>query len=174
MIWLFKVDEVFWGNKPKIDKHYVFDTNDFDFDINRYDISLYFGTANYYLLNETNDTEVYWLRFIGVNKNPTRVLVSDKSKIYDIVRNYYINKNQKKLIEKIKSKFGRKPLLVIPDVRSLNSDEDVITWGKIFDDMKTSPYIDIEQVRDCDRIAILSWLSSNFNAPIKKDKQQWD
>jgi hypothetical protein len=65
--------------------------------------------------------------------------------------------------------------LNISDVRSSsNFDEDVIKWGKIFDDMKTSPYIDIEQVRESDRIAIFSWLSSNFHAPIKKDKQQWD
>ena len=63
--------------------------------------------------------------------------------------------------------------LNISDVRS-SFNEDDIKWGKIFDDMKTSPYIDIKQVRDCDRIAILSWLSSNFHAPTKRDKQQWD
>lgn len=63
--------------------------------------------------------------------------------------------------------------LNISDVRS-SFDEDTLKWGKIFDDMKTSPYIDIKQVRDCDRIAILSWLSSNFHAPTKRDKQQWD
>jgi len=40
--------------------------------------------------------------------------------------------------------------------------------------MKTSPYIDIKNVRESDRIAIFSWLSSNFHAPIKRDKQQWD
>ena len=63
--------------------------------------------------------------------------------------------------------------LNISDVRS-SFDEDTIKWGEIFDDMKTSPYIDIKQVRDSDRIAILSWLSSNFHAPTKRDKQQWD
>ena len=63
--------------------------------------------------------------------------------------------------------------LNISDVRS-SFDEDTIKWGEIFDDMKTSPYIDIKQVRDSDRIAILSWLSSNFHTPTKRDKQQWD
>ena len=62
----------------------------------------------------------------------------------------------------------------IKNIDKIEFDEDDIKWGEIFDDMKTSPYIDIKQVRDCDRIAILSWLSSNFHAPTKRDKQQWD
>jgi hypothetical protein len=66
-------------------------------------------------------------------------------------------------------------MMNISDVRSSSiRDEDTKKWCEIFDDMQTSPYIDIKQVRDSDRIAILSWLSSNFHAPIKKDKQQWD
>ena len=65
--------------------------------------------------------------------------------------------------------------LNISDVRSSsNYDEDVYKWGEIFDDMKTSPYIDVKQVRESDMIAIFSWLSSNFHAPIKRDKQQGD
>ena len=65
--------------------------------------------------------------------------------------------------------------LDLSDVRgSSNFDKDDIKWCEIFDDMQVSPYIDITQVRDCDRIAILSWLSSNFHAPNKRDKQQWD
>ena len=24
MIWLFKIDEVFWNNKPKVNEHYMF------------------------------------------------------------------------------------------------------------------------------------------------------
>jgi hypothetical protein len=64
--------------------------------------------------------------------------------------------------------------LNISDVRGSSYDEDTLKWGEIFDDMKTSPYIDIKTVRDSDRTAIFSWLSSNFHAPIKRDKQQWD
>jgi hypothetical protein len=57
---------------------------------------------------------------------------------------------------------------------TFTSNEDTLKWGEIFDDMITSPYIDIKNVRESDRIAIFSWLSSNFHAPIKRDKQQWD
>jgi len=64
--------------------------------------------------------------------------------------------------------------LNISDVRGSSYDEDTLKWGEIFDDMITSPYIDIKNVRETDRIAIFSWLSSNFHAPIKRDKQQWD
>jgi hypothetical protein len=93
MVWLFKVDEVFWGDKPKVNEHYIFDTNDIEFDVNKYDISIYFGTADYYLLNDSNDKEIYSLRFVGVNVNPIRVLVSNESEIYDIIRKIYINKS---------------------------------------------------------------------------------
>jgi len=64
--------------------------------------------------------------------------------------------------------------LNISDVRGSSYDDDTLKWGEIFDDMKTSHYIDIKNVRESDRIAIFSWLSSNFHAPIKRDKQQWD
>lgn len=95
MIWLFEVDEVFWDNKPKVNEYYTFDTNDIEFDIAKYDVSLYFGTAGYYLLSESNDKEIYQLRFVGVDINPVRLPVSDKSEIYDIVRNFYTNKKEK-------------------------------------------------------------------------------
>lgn len=94
MIWLFKVDEVFWNNKPKVNTYYKFDINDIGFDITKYHISLYFGTANYYLLNESNDSEIFRLNCIG-ERNPIRTLVSDTSEIYDIIKNFYINKKQK-------------------------------------------------------------------------------
>jgi hypothetical protein len=90
MIWLFKVDEVFWGNKPKVNEHFLFDINVIEFDMMKYDISLYFPSSNYYLLNDSNDKEIYKLEFVGVNINPARILISDGSEIYDVVINYYI------------------------------------------------------------------------------------
>lgn len=38
MIWLFKIDEVFWNNKPKVNEFYTFDVDDIHFDITEYDI----------------------------------------------------------------------------------------------------------------------------------------
>jgi len=96
MIWLFKVDEVFWNDTPKVNEYYTFDTNDVEFDITQYDISLYFGTANYYLLNDSTNEEVYNLRFVGVNSNPMMSLVSNDSEIYSIVREFYIYKSKQK------------------------------------------------------------------------------
>ena len=46
-------------------------------------------------------------------------------------------------------------------------------WCKIFDDMIKSPYIDINSVRECDRLAILSWLSTNYESPTKLDKPNY-
>lgn len=94
MIWLFKVDEVFWNNKPKVNAYYKFGINDIEFDITKYHISLYFDTANYYLLNVSNDSEIYRLNFVGEG-NPIRTLVPYTSEIYDIIRNFYINKKEK-------------------------------------------------------------------------------
>jgi hypothetical protein len=92
LIWLFKVDEVFWGDKPKVNEFYTFDTDYIDFDITQYDISLYFGTASYYMMSESNEDEIYYLRLVSVNGNPVRVLVSDDSEIYNVVRDFYLNK----------------------------------------------------------------------------------
>ena len=89
MIWLFKVEQVYWDNKPKVNEHYLFDVNDIEFDITQYEISLYSGTNDYYLIDESNDTVVYWLHFGGVDINPTRILKSEKSEIYNVVRNFY-------------------------------------------------------------------------------------
>ena len=93
MIWLFKVDEVFWNNTPKINDYYTFDTNDVEFDITQYDISLYFSTAYYYLHSDSNIGEIYQLRYVG-NKNPMRTLVSKDSEIYNMIREFHINKTK--------------------------------------------------------------------------------
>ena len=88
MIWLFRSNDVFWGDKPKVNESFRFDTNDIEFDITKYDISLYLGIANYYLMNESNDSEIYLLRFVGANNNPVRILISEESNIYKIIKNY--------------------------------------------------------------------------------------
>jgi hypothetical protein len=95
MIWLFKVNEVFWNNKPKVNDYYTFDTEDTEFDIIQYDVPLYFGLANYYLLNELNDNELYYLQYVTVNKNPMRILVSKDNEIYNIIRDFYVNHKNK-------------------------------------------------------------------------------
>jgi hypothetical protein len=95
MIWLFKADEVFWNNKPKVNDYYTFDTEDTEFDIIQYDVPLYFGLANYYLLNELNDNELYYLQYVTVNKNPMRILVSKDNEIYNIIRDFYVNHKNK-------------------------------------------------------------------------------
>jgi hypothetical protein len=67
--------------------------------------------------------------------------------------------------------FGtRKQQLDIPVVISSSNhfDEDHNNWCKVFDDMLESPYIDVTSIRECDRIAILSWLSSNYHSPVKR------
>jgi hypothetical protein len=96
MIWLFKVDEVFWKNTPKINDYYTFDTNDVEFDITQYDISLYFPTADYYLHSDSNMEEIYHLNFVGMYKNPMRTLVSKNNEIYNVVREFHINKSKQK------------------------------------------------------------------------------
>ena len=96
MIWLFKIDEVFWGNKPKVNEFYTFDVDDIHFDITRYDISLYMATANYFLLNDTNPDEIYFLQYSGTNSNPRRLLVDKNTDYYITVSNYYIDKSKQK------------------------------------------------------------------------------
>jgi hypothetical protein len=92
MIWLFKVDEVFWNNTPKVNEYYTFDGDDIDFDINQYGVSLYFETSNYYLLSNSNEEEIYFLSFNGVNMNPRRVLLQKDDKIYNIIKKLYNDK----------------------------------------------------------------------------------
>jgi hypothetical protein len=94
MIWLFRVDEVFGGNKPEVKEHFVFDTDDTNFDLFKYEIDMYFALANYYLVNESNDNEIYLLRFIGSHKNPVRQLISEDNEILNIIRDFYIKKHK--------------------------------------------------------------------------------
>jgi len=89
MIWLFKVDEVFWNNKPKVNEFYTFNTDDIHFDITQYNMSLYFPMADYYILNDSNEADVYQLRLEAVNKNPTRILIPNNCEIYGIVKDFY-------------------------------------------------------------------------------------
>ena len=90
MIWLFKVNEVFWNNKPEVNEHYTFDTDDINFDITKYHISLYLATSHYYLISESNDKEVYWIRSNAIDVLDGFIFVPESSEIYSVVRNYYI------------------------------------------------------------------------------------
>lgn len=94
MIWLFEIDEVFWGDKPKVNEHYLFDVGDICFDITLYDISLYMATAKYFLLNNTNPNEIYYLQYTGLNSNPSRLLLGKNTEYYNIISNYYIDKSK--------------------------------------------------------------------------------
>jgi hypothetical protein len=96
MIWLFKIDEVFWGDKLKVNEVYLFDVDDIGFDITLYDISLYLATSNYFLLNDTNPDEIYYLQYSGTNCNPSRLLVGKNTDYYNVVSNYYIDKSKQK------------------------------------------------------------------------------
>lgn len=91
MIWLFKVNEVFWNDKPKVNGYYTFDTNDIHFDITKYDISLYLSLKNYYVLSESNDKEIYIFQYTSANGNPARILVPEKFQVYNTIREFYKN-----------------------------------------------------------------------------------
>lgn len=96
MIWLFKIDETFWGNKPEVDEHYIFpNVDDIEFDMTLYKISLYMATANYFLLNDTNPDEIYYLEYSGINCNPSRLLLGKYNEYYDVVKSYYIENQHK-------------------------------------------------------------------------------
>lgn len=88
MIWLFKSNEVFWGNKPKVNEYFLFDVNDINFDITKYDISLYFPIADYFILSDSND-EIYWLKYNGVNVNPIRYKLNISSEYHSMIKNFY-------------------------------------------------------------------------------------
>lgn len=72
-------------------------------------------------------------------------------------------------------RFNENSELNISDVRSSSNhfDDEHIKWCKVFDDMMESPYIDMDSIREVDRIAILSWLSSNYKSPVKRDKPNY-
>ena len=89
MVRLFKVDQVFNGDKSKVNQYFTFNVFNINFDITQYQISLYFGTANYYLLNDCDDKKIYILEFVGVGINPRRVLINEDSEIYDLIKIFY-------------------------------------------------------------------------------------
>ncbi len=45
--------------KQEVNDYYLFPTDDIKFDITKWDISLYLASADYYILSESNDEEVY-------------------------------------------------------------------------------------------------------------------
>lgn len=83
MIWLFKSEEL------KVDEYFLFDEDDINFDITKYDISLYFATANYFILSDSNDDEIYWLKYNGVNVNPIRYKLNISSEYHNMIKNFY-------------------------------------------------------------------------------------
>ena len=46
-------------------------------------------------------------------------------------------------------------------------------WCKVFDKMNKSPEIDMKGMKDCDRMAVLSWLIMNYHAPKKLKKRNY-
>lgn len=95
MIWLFKVDEVFWKNKPKVNDYYLFKVDDINFDITQYDLPLYYELAKYYLLSDSGEDNIYQLQFEAMNENPKRKLIPEDCEIYDIIKDFY-TKNKKR------------------------------------------------------------------------------
>lgn len=89
MIWLFRSNEVFWGNKPKVDEYFLFDINDINFDITKYDISLYFAIADYFILSDSNDDEIYLLKYNVSNVNPIRYKLDISSEYHNIIKSFY-------------------------------------------------------------------------------------
>lgn len=93
MIWLFKSDEL------KVDEYFIFDVNDINFDITKYDIPLYFNHSKYFLLDESNDG-VYFLQFKGRGVNPNRFKLLEGSPYHKMVKSFYdIERRDKKLNE---------------------------------------------------------------------------
>lgn len=89
MVWLFKIDEVFWNNTPKVNEFYTFDVDDIHFDITGYDISLYYGLADYFLLSDSNEDDIYQLRLESINRNPIRVIIPKNTEMYSIIKEFY-------------------------------------------------------------------------------------
>ena len=98
MIWLLKVNEVFWEQEPEVNEYYRFDTDDVNFDICQYDISLYFASSSYYLFNDSNGC-IYWLRFVGHNLNPSRIATWNESKINGVIIAFIKSKRREEGID---------------------------------------------------------------------------
>ena len=94
MIWIFRVNNVYWGNIREVNQYYKFDIEDTNFDITQYDFDLYFPTADYYLLNESDNKEIYNLMFVAQNANPDRIAVPKDYEIYNIIRDFYLIKSK--------------------------------------------------------------------------------
>lgn len=93
MIWLFKSEEL------KVDEYFIFDEDDINFDITKYDISLYFNHSKYFLLDESNDG-VYFLQFKGEGVNPNRFNLLEGSPYHKMVKSFYdTERRDKKLNE---------------------------------------------------------------------------
>lgn len=90
MIWLFKVAQTFWPNKPRVNNFYMFETDDIHFDITKYDVPLYMGTVDYYMLNDLKDNQIYKLQFKSINTNPYRIPIPQNTENYEMIKNYYI------------------------------------------------------------------------------------
>jgi hypothetical protein len=99
MIWIFKINEVFWNNKPKINNYYSFDTDDINFDITNYDISLHFPTADYFIVNESNLKKIYKLepRFVSIGEgNPFRI-PSNNQNIKNLIIEFFQEQRDNKI-----------------------------------------------------------------------------
>jgi hypothetical protein len=101
MIWLFRSNEVFWGNKPKVDEYFLFDVNDIIFDITKYDISLYFAIADYFILSDSNDDEIYLLKYNVSNVNPIRYKLDISSEYYSMIKSFYNEEQRDRKIKEI-------------------------------------------------------------------------
>jgi hypothetical protein len=101
MIWLFRSNEVFWGNKPKVDEYFLFDINDINFDITKYDISLYFAIADYFILSDSNDDEIYLLKYNVSNVNPIRYKLDISSEYYNMIKSFYNAEQRDRKIKEI-------------------------------------------------------------------------
>jgi hypothetical protein len=101
MIWLFKINDVFWSQQLTVNDWYLFDTDDINFDITKYDMPLYFASANYYIMNDSNKEEVFQLRLEGINRNPARVIITQNSKIYNIIKEFYIEEYRNKKLKEL-------------------------------------------------------------------------
>ncbi len=94
MIWIFKIDEVFWSEKPKINSYYQVDTDDINFDITKYDIDLYFPTSYYYIVKDSNRQQIY--RLISNGKNPDRYL-SNNNDLQNLIIEFFQEERDNKI-----------------------------------------------------------------------------
>lgn len=103
MVWLFRirpgeVKHLYWGETEKVNEYYLFDVDDINFDLTEYDVSLYFTSYKYYLMNDADSEKIYVLFFDGIlNKRQ----LSNKDKAYGIVKDFYTKEKRVKNIEKI-------------------------------------------------------------------------